>query len=229
MDAKRLVSFLFIIFSVSHLVSGSKDISYVISESAIQSSFDLIRNAQGLGYCKYDVDGSFNYLISAEEAEIDLGNDKIVLDITFRAISEVGFLGGSFELRGSVTFRIRFGSSVKITYRDGYYRLALDDVWIEDFDINNFPDYIEEGFEAWFNSYSERVLRGLVLVDIPSPFPEVDSEYFETESPRVEITDAGIIFYLTVKCRTTLADRDTSKPDEYLRGSLSLYLSLIHI
>jgi len=222
MLSKRYILYLTILLWICPLLSTEKSVVIKITEDGtIQETIDLLINAKALGFGKYGTSGDLRYLVNATDATISFSQDKIDFDIELKFSADVSYW--PLTLSTNKTITLKLGSGVNVIYDQGSYKVVLDNIYVDDFDISDFPDFIEDSFSGWFNLYTALVLDEITLVTIPNPFPEIDPNLFETTAPLFEITDDAIEIYLTVQSMTILANKDINAPDDYLSGYLSLY------
>ena len=214
---------IFLLFWSSHLLLSSvKSVSIIIKDDeTLQETIDLLIDAKALGFGKYGTGGDLIYLVNATGATISFSQNKIDFDIVLKFSAGVTYW--PITLSSNKTITLKLASGVNVIYDQGSYKVVLDNIHIDDFDISSFPNFIEDSFATWFNLYTTLVLDEITLVTIPNPFPEIDPNLFATTAPLVEITDGAILIYLTVQDMTILANKNINAQDEYLGGYLSLF------
>lgn len=158
-------------------------------QNSLQSLFDALTEADVLCYGSYGGDGP-EWSISVNDISVDfvdVADHNLELSVSITLYQEFKWLNGIFKSNWNL------GGNLEVNLYSEYddvtkqFSLLMD---VVDYDIDDFPDKIEE----WTQAISSRSLTSLNLIEF---YPDIDPRYFNNVDISISDDNLYISIYLT--------------------------------
>ncbi|GEM_PF-3420156 len=208
--------FLIVLITVFCIQSKAQNnFNLVISEeNTIQSIFDALVNANALNYGYYGAGQDWAMNVNKITLDLVTGksyNMKLTVDVSF--YMDLDILNGIFSSTINRTIALYADIYSRYDELTGEFTLNLR---LVDFNINDFPDTIED------LAFIYLVFENLTVMNLIDFYPNIEPLYFKSNYPEMTVTDDAIILSIQLNDEIVVANRSTSDPTGFISGELSI-------